>query len=240
MKDLEPLLSKLIAHRGLHNKDIKENSFLAIEKAIVKKVPVEFDITLTKDDKVVLCHDSYIQYKEKKYIISNYEYKYLKSICHSLVKLDDILKIVNGKIPLLIELKPYNKGNKLEKETIKILDMYNGYFALQSFSPFIIHWLKKNRPNYIRGQLLTRYSRYNFIKRIINKYMMFNKFTNPDFICYNIKGLPNKQIQIVRKTKKVIGWTIKKEAQLKKYSSYCDNFICDNLKSDWRKYENKL
>ena len=240
MKDLNPLLSKLIAHRGLHNDVIKENSKLAIIKAMNKKIPVEFDISLTKDNVVILCHNSYIKYNNKKYIIKNYDYKFLLNICQELVTLEEILKIVSGKIPLLIELKPYNNGNKLEKQVVKLLDNYNGYFAIQSFSPLIVYWFKNNRPNYIRGQLLTNYKKYSFIKKVIYKHMIFNKFTNPDFICYNIKGLPNKQIEKSRLKKPIIGWTIKNEEEIAKYSKYCDNFICDNLNINWRIYESKL
>ena len=229
MKNLNPLLNRLIAHRGVHNKYIKGNSLIAIELAVMKKIPVEFDITLTKDNVVILCHDSFIKCDDKKYIINKYNYKYLKNICHELVTLESVLNIVSGKIPLLIELKPYNKGKKLEKECVKLLDKYKGYFAIQSFSPFTIYWFKKNKESYIRGQLLTNTYNYNFIVNSIYKYMLFNKFTNPDFICYNIKGLPNKQIEKVRNSKPVIGWTVKKQEQIDKYNKYCDNFICDNI-----------
>ncbi len=229
MKDLKPLLNKLIAHRGIHNKYIKGNSLVAIDMSIMKNYPVEFDVTLTKDNVVILCHDNFIKCGNKNFIISNHRYEELKNVCHELVTLEEVLKLVSGKVPLLIEIKPYTKGNKIEKEVVKLLDGYNGYFAIQSFSPFIIYWFKKNRPNYIRGQLLTNTYNYNSIVNGIYKYMLFNKFTNPDFICYNIKGLPNKQIKKVRKTKPIIGWTIKKESQIKKYNNYCDNFICDNI-----------
>ena len=80
MKNLEPLLNKLIAHRGIHNKYIKGNSLVSIELAIMKKLPVEFDVTLTKDNVIILCHDSFIKSGDKTYIISKHDYKYsLKS-----------------------------------------------------------------------------------------------------------------------------------------------------------------
>lgn len=233
MKNLEPILNKLIAHRGIHNEYIKDNSLLAIEKAILKKVPVEIDATMTKDKKIVLCHDNYIKQGKKKYVISKYNYDELRNICHELVTLEKVLNLVRGKIPLLIEIKPYNKGNDLEKELVQILDSYNGYFAIQSFNPLTILWFKKNRKNYIRGQLLTNNYNYNFIVNIIYEHMIFNKFTKPDFICYNIKGLPNKVVAKFRQKKPVIGWTIKNKEQLIKYGSYCDNFICDNIFENW-------
>ena len=240
MKNLKPLLNTLIAHRGIHNKYIKGNSLPAIDRAIMNKYPVEFDVTLTKDKKVVLCHDSFIKCGKKRYIISKNNYLRLKRICHELVTLEEVLKFVSGKIPLLIELKPYTKGNEIEKELVKLLDCYNGFFAIQSFSPFIIYWFKRNRPNYIRGQLLTNTYNHNFVIKYIYKYMFFNKFTNPDFICYNINGLPNKQIKKVRKIKPIIGWTVKNEYQIEKNSKYCDNFICDNILEIRKEmYENK-
>ena len=229
MKNLKPLLNSLIAHRGIHNKYIKGNSLIAIELAVMKKIPVEFDISLTKDNIVILCHDSFIKCGNKTYIIRKHDYKFLKKVCHELVTLESVLNMVTGKVPLLIELKPYNKGNKLEKECVKLLDKYNGFFAIQSFSPFIVYWFKKYRESYIRGQLLTNSYNYNFIVNCIYKYMFFNKFTNPDFICYNIKGLPNKQIEKIRKFKPIIGWTVKNQEQIEKYNKYCDNFICDNI-----------
>ena len=66
MKDLKPLLNKLIAHRGIHNRIIKENSIESIELAVIKRIPVEFDITLTLDNIIVLSHNSYIKYDNKK------------------------------------------------------------------------------------------------------------------------------------------------------------------------------
>ena len=189
MKDLKPLLNKLIAHRGIHNKYIKGNSLVAIDMAITKNYPIEFDVTLTKDNVVILCHDSYIKCGDKNYIISKHDFFKLKSVCQELVTLEEVLKLVSGNVPLLIEIKPYTKGNKIEKEVVKLLDGYNGYFAIQSFSPFIIYWFKKNRPNYIRGQLLTNIYNYNFIVNSVYKYMLFNKFTNLYFICYNINEL---------------------------------------------------
>lgn len=229
MKDLTPLTKNLIAHRGLHNKLVKENTLLAIDRAIVKNVPVEFDITMTKDKKIVLCHDSYIKNNNNKFIISQTSFSKLKRICHELVTLEEVLNFVDGKVPLLIELKPYNKGNTLEKEVVKLLDNYKGFFALQSFNPFSLLWLKKNRDNYIRGQLLTNNYHYNFLVNIIYEHMLFNRFTKPDFICYNIKGLPNKKIEKFKDKKMVIGWTIRSKKELEKYRNYCDNFICENV-----------
>ena len=98
MKNMDPLLDKFIAHRGIHNKYIKGNSLLAIELAIIKKYPIEFDITLTKDKEVVLCHDSFIKCDNKIYIISKHTYLELKRVCQGLVTLGEVLKKVSGSV----------------------------------------------------------------------------------------------------------------------------------------------
>ena len=54
------LTNIIIAHRGIHNnKDIPEKSISAFKKAIKKNLPIEFDVRITKDNKLV-----HIQCKE--------------------------------------------------------------------------------------------------------------------------------------------------------------------------------
>ncbi len=228
-KNLNKFLDKLIAHRGMYNKYISENSLLALEKAIFKNIPVEIDVVLTKDKIVILSHDKYFKYKNKIINITTTDYSTLHNYTKKIVTLKQVLNFINGRIPILIELKPYNKGNKLEKNIVKILDNYNGIFAIQSFNPSTINWFKNNRKKYICGQLITGNNRYNFIYNFFYKILFFNKFTKADFICYNVNGFPNKKVEKLRKKIPIIGWTIKSKEQLSKYKSYCDNFICDNI-----------
>lgn len=231
MRDINFLTQSLIAHRGLHNDYIKENTLLAFEKAISKKLIIEFDVQLTKDNYVIVFHDKTLsRMMDKKIKIKNITYDKLKKIStYHIPLLTEVLELVNGKVPLLIELKPYKKSNILEETVVKILDNYSGKFAIQSFNPSTIYWFKKHRKHYIRGQLMTINYSYNFITNIIYKHMLFNIISKPDFISYNIKGLPSKIIAKLRKKDLIIGWTIKDKEQLIKYQSYCDNFIVENI-----------
>lgn len=231
MRDISFLTSSLIAHRGIHNNLVKENTILAFEKAMKKKMIIELDIQLTKDNKIVVFHDQTLKRMmgiNKK--VSSLTYNELNKIStYHIPSFIEVLNLVKGKVPLLIELKPYNQGRILEEEMSKILDEYNGDFAIQSFNPKIIYWFKKNRTNYIRGQLLTVNYNYNFITNLVYHHMLFNWFTKPDFISYNIKGLPNKLIAKTRRKDLIIGWTIRDKKELEKYQDYCDNFIVENI-----------
>lgn len=114
----------------------------------------------------------------------------------------------------------------------KILDNYNGKFAVQSFSPLSIYWFKKNRPKFIRGQLSKDFSndRMLLIDKIFLKNMYLNFLSKPDFISYDINAMPNKYVKKYReKNNIVLGWTVNDIEEYKKGMKYCDNMICDDF-----------
>ena len=55
------LTEKPIAHRGLHSEVSPENSMAAFISAADNKYPIELDVHLTKDGKIVVFHDSNIK-----------------------------------------------------------------------------------------------------------------------------------------------------------------------------------
>ena len=57
MKDTFFLKEKIIAHRGMHS-NCPENSLMAFQKAVQKGYPIELDVQLTKDNEVIVFHDS--------------------------------------------------------------------------------------------------------------------------------------------------------------------------------------
>lgn len=231
MKDLTFLTSSLIAHRGLHSDAVGENTLLAFEKAIAKGYIIEFDLHLTLDKEVVVYHDNNLKRltginKD----IKDLTYEELKKITlktgEHIPKFSETLKVIDGKVPILIELKTDNKCGVLENEVVKYLDNYKGKFAIQSFNPLSLYWFKKHRKNYIRGQLVTLEYNFNFITNLLCKHMILNPIVKPDFISMNVKRLPDPNI---RNKYILIGWTIRNEKDLKKYKNCCDNLICEKI-----------
>lgn len=136
---------KLISHRGIHNKLIKENSYDAINNALKsnKYCGVEFDVRVTKDHEFILFHNATNNNK----LIKNTNYKELPKY---VPKLESILKINSKKI-FLIEIKNINNEyNKL----IKILSKYkNKNIYVMSFSNKIINKLNISNRSYKLGVL---------------------------------------------------------------------------------------
>lgn len=240
-RDINFLTQNLIAHRGYHNikKGIPENSIMAFENAIKHNYLIELDVHILKDGEIVVFHDDNI--KRMTGIdreIKDMDYDEIREIKlqetnQRIPLLKEVLKVVDGKVPLIIELKYDVKCGVLEKEVIKILKEYNGKYAIKSFNPFSIIFIKNNFPEAIRGQLATDFKDDNIskIKRIFLSKMLFNFISKPDFISYNINALPNKRVSKIRSNKVILGWTVRNNDNLKKAKKYCDNFICENIDS---------
>ena len=238
-KDINFLKEYLIAHRGFHNisKGIPENSMVAFKEAIDNNYIIELDIHLLKDKNIVVFHDDNLERmtglnkKINEFTYSQIANLNLKNTDEHIPLLKDVLQFVDGKVPIIIELKYDSKYGKLENQLIKLLSQYNGKYAVKSFNPLSIYWFKKHSPNTIRGQLSYDYNDYkkNPITKFILKNMLFNFITKPDFISYGIKSLPNKKIAKIRKNKIILGWTIKNKDDLIYAQKYCDNYICENF-----------
>ena len=239
MRDISFLKNKLIAHRGYHNitKQIPENSNLAFQEAIKNDLIIELDIHLMKDGNVIVFHDDNLKRMtgiDKNIKDCNYEQiKNLKLLNtnQNIPLLSDVLKLINGKVPVIIELKCDTKCGKLEKKAYKLLENYKGKYAIKSFSPFSVMYFRKHYPNVTRGQLASDFKNRKLllIKKILLKNLFFNCFTKPDFVSYDIRALPNKKVKKFRKQHLVLGWTIRNKDDLEYAKKYCDNYICENI-----------
>ena len=218
MKNTDFLEINLIAHRGMHdiNKGIPENSICAFEKAVNNNFIIELDLHILKDRNVVVFHDdNLIRMTGKDKKIADCTYEEIKNLKlqntdNYIPLFSDVLKVVDGRVPIIVELKYDTKCGILEKATMELLLNYKGLYAIKSFNPFSVNWLKKHYPNVVRGQLSSNFKdeNMNIIKKLFLKSMIFNVISKPDFISYNIEALPNKKIEKLRKTKKILAWTV--------------------------------
>lgn len=218
------LKNNIIAHRGIYdNKKVIENTIAAFKKAVNKGYTIELDLHLTKDNKVIVFHDDKLdRLTNEKGVLkdkTNEELKEIKLINGDTIPLfEEVLSLVDGKVPLLIELKDDRKDHELEKEVSKILDNYNGLFAIQSFRPSTIIHFRIFRNKFIRGLLISPKSilKYKSLRKII--------LCDPDFINVNKTLLNNKKIKDFDGIK--LAYVVDK-SEKDKYSDKCDNMICN-------------
>lgn len=231
------LVETPIAHRGLHNKECPENSLPAFQNAIDAGYPIEIDVQIIADGTVVVFHDEslsrltdndgYIKFLNK----SDLDILRLKDSKEKIPTFEEVLKFVNGRTPILIEIKNSNKVGELEKKVIEILKDYKGEFAIQSFNPYVLEYFYKHAPNILRGQLAGYFKKekLSFFKKYALKRMLLNKkISHPDFISYEAKKIPNR---FIRKYKKLplLAWTVRSQTEYLKVVKYCDNVIFEDF-----------
>lgn len=217
----------IIAHRGIHNEAIPENSMKAFSLALKKNIPIEFDVHILKDKNIVVFHDDNLKrMTNKDKFIKECTYEEIKDLKlkntdEKIPLLKDVLKLVDGKVLLDIELKMDVTDHSLEDGLIEILKDYNGEVILKSFDFKKVKYLKKHT-NYKIGLLIKRMSGFkDFIIRNIN----FNIMIKPDFLACNKNMLDCKSVKTFKKD--IYIWTIKNKDELKIYKS--DYYISENI-----------
>lgn len=231
------VIKDYIAHRGLHNKELPENSLGAFANAIEYGYPIELDVQLIADGTVIVFHDYALSRMTgrdgyTKNLISSelYDYK-LNKTEFSIPTLLEVLNLVDGQVPLLIEIKNESKIGELESALYNILKNYNGEYAVQSFNPYSLEWFKINAPEVWRGQLSSFFKKTDlpFFKRFALKRMLLNKKVScPHFISYDARFLPNIYVKHF-KTLPLLAWTVRSQSEYMKVVKYCDNIIFEGF-----------
>ena len=222
----------IIAHRGVHNnKDIPENSLLAFNKAIDNNYAIEFDIEITKDDKLIIHHDDNL--KRMTGVNKNVEELtydeirnlYLLDTFEKIPTLSDVLSLVNGKVLLDIEIKSTKKRSKVIDLVLKELDNYNGNVLLKSFDPFIVRDLKKKTNKYKIGLLVMENSSNKKLNLLVKTGLIYK--INYDFLSIDSRML-NNNFYNKYNNKPIQVWRVNYNNK-DKYSEYNVVLICDNL-----------
>ena len=229
-----------LAHRGLHNDKLPENSLGAFDNAIKHGFAIELDVRLTRDNIAVVIHDPNTKRMcdidkpiDSIFAQDLKEYK-LKNSKYSIPTLQEVLDLVDGRTPIMIELKPVKKkGRKLEEEVYKLIKDYDGDIAVKSFNPFSMMWFKKNAPEILRGMLASYFENTympKFYKFMLKRLAFYNKI-KPDFISYEYKYIPNKFLK--NKKIPIVAWTInsselEKEVMKKASTVVFEGYIPDS------------
>ena len=226
-----------IAHRGLHGDKIPENSLLAFKQAVKNKYPIELDVTALADGTPVVFHDEKLARMTgcdgfiSSLNFADIENLRLQGTKEKIPTLAEALETIDGKVPILIEIKNSGKVGPLEKAVWKELIKYDGEYAIQSFNPYTLEWFKNNAPKIRRGQLACFFRRQdlNPIKRYSLKRMLLNKkVSEPNFIVYNGANMPNKYLKKYYGVVPVLAYTIRSEGEEIRLKGFCDNIIFDN------------
>lgn len=149
------------AHRGLFGGEIPENSLPAFAAAAEKGFAIELDVQLSSDGEVMVFHDYTLSrmcgvggtLSER--TADELKKTPLAGTAHGIPSLREVLAVVGGRVPLLIELKGENGNTALCPRLMEVLAGYRGAWCVESFNPLLLRWFKKNAPQVLRGLLVT-------------------------------------------------------------------------------------
>lgn len=227
-KKLSELQGFDYAHRGLHGNGIAENSMTAFRLAKEKGYGIELDIHLLKDGNLAVIHDSALKRTTgaegniEDLTINDLEKYSLEGTEDTIPLFKEVLDLYDGAAPLIIELKPSKNQAALAKAAADALKDYKGAYCIESFDPRCLLWLKKNRPEIIRGQLAQNYfktdDKLNFIIKLLLTNNLLNFITKPDFVAYNFSHRKVFSTLLCKKLWKMqmVGWTIRTKETHKK------------------------
>ena len=211
-----------LIHRGIVNKNFKENLLKSFKQSFKKSYGVEADIHATKDNEFICFHDFTLNRIFKKNLsVKNLNYSKIKDISIKLGKpiplLKDLLKSSNNKHPLFIEIKPsFSKLllKKLLKETSKFTKCV--FISFKHENIYKILSIKKNT------EVGLSFCPPTSVKKIIEK----SNDKKINYLILDKTYLNNKKIQKL-KIKKYY-YTIKTKSEFNKFKEN-NNLIFENL-----------
>lgn len=184
------------AHRGLHDQYLPENSMGAFRAAVEAGYGMELDLHLLRDGNLGVMHDSSLKRttgrdgKMEDLTTEQLSEYHLQGTEETIPQFRQVLDLVAGKVPLIIELKSdgYN-ASQLCQAACRMLEGYQGLYCLESFDPRCVIWLRKHQPQIIRGQLAENFLAAKGVHMPwILKWILTNNAANflslPDFIAY--------------------------------------------------------
>lgn len=214
------------AHRGLHGNGCPENSMAAFEKALNAGYGIELDIHLLADGNLAVMHDSALKRttgaegKIEDLTTEQLQNYRLGDSEETIPEFRQVLELFQGKAPLIVELKPVGGNHAALCETAcAMLDSYQGDYCMESFDPRCIYWLKKHRPEILRGQLTENYFKTNSTLSAPLKFLLRHQMENflvmPDFVAYRCSDRKTLSNFLVRKIWGVQGvtWTLKTQEE---------------------------
>ena len=221
-------MGRRYAHRGLHcaAEGIPENSLPAFRRAVEAGYGIELDLHLTTDGQLVVFHDDTLdrvcgvsgRVDEKSW--PELQQLRLLGTGERMPLFSEVLSIVAGKIPMIIEVKYQKNYAALCEAMMAMLQHYTGEYCVESFHPFVILWMKKNAPSITRGLLADRYvegeggMQHNSLGTWGSQELLFNWLVKPDFIAYNYLTAPRtRTLSLTRRVwhTPCVAWTVRQE-----------------------------
>jgi glycerophosphoryl diester phosphodiesterase len=214
-----------IAHRGLHaaRDGRPENSLAAFAHACALGFPAELDVRLTRDGQVVVFHDRGLRRltgaggRVEDRDAADVRRLALLGTAERVPLLSDVLDVVDGRVPLLVELKSTTPRPALERAVLDALHGYRGEVAIQSFKIRALRELDRCDAPHAIGHLWRRRT-------------LPAAGVPVDFLGCNVAAVPSRSVRRRRdEGAVVVAWTVRSPEQARRALRFVDNYIFEGF-----------
>src|SRR5512139_413726 len=209
------LTARPYAHRGRHGPSAPENSRAAFRAAIAAGEGIELDVRLSRCGTPFVFHDpSLDRLCEANGPLDARDRAELGAVKlkgngETIPSLDEILSLVAGAVPLLIELKPERRSrSRLCAAVAAALAAYAGPAAVMSFDPRVAAWFARHASAVVRGLVVSEQGKRNL--KALRARTLALILGRPDFLAYDIRSLPSPFAARARsRALPVLSWTVR-------------------------------
>jgi glycerophosphoryl diester phosphodiesterase len=219
------------AHRGLHGAGIVENSRAAFRAAIAAGHGIELDVQAARDGEAMVFHDATLDRlttasgEISAHTPAELAQITLRGTDEGIAELPEILSLIAGRVPLLIEVKA--KGTHVAPLCLSVrraLEGYTGPAAIMSFNPLVGQWFRENAPRIVRGLVVSEEDKRNLKGRLERWGSMMT--AKPDFLAYDVRDLPSKFAGAARaRGIPVLTWTVRDAEAERRAFAHADEAI---------------
>jgi len=220
--------TRYIAHRGLHDNaaDWPENTLAAFARAVEAGYGIELDVHVTRDDQLVVAHDDGLgricgeDVAIADLSLGELRQRRVLGSTQTIPLLSEVLSVVDGRVPLIVEIKQESDATRIAKLTNAVMSTYDGVYCIESFDPRVLWWYRLHRPDVTRGQLADVVTpevstSFKVLDWALTN-MAFNLITWPDFIAYDCQHAAQPALHWWRRVLgcPLVAWTIRSQRQL--------------------------
>ena len=182
------------AHRGLHGNGVPENSLAAFSAASDAGYGIELDVQLSRDGVVMVFHDYTLtrmtgdERRLSELSADELATLRLADTDQKIPTFAEVLETVDGRVPLLVELKGENADTSLCPKVAEMLKSYCGSYCIESFNPLLVREMKRQLPEAYCGLLYTNVVRDKHKHDALHvalTTMSLNCLCRPHFIAFN-------------------------------------------------------
>jgi glycerophosphoryl diester phosphodiesterase len=207
------------AHRGLHSPSIVENSRAAFSAAIAIGHGIECDVQSAREGEAFVFHDDKLDRLTfaagdiTKTAAETLDRTQLRGSHEVIPRLAEVLALVRGQVPLLIEIKAADaRVGVLCLSVRRALEGYRGDVAIMSFNAKVVSWFRKRAPRVTRGLVISDSEPGGIWqsgkRRVLRRAALWQ--AAPDFLAYDVRNLPSRFAAAQRKRGlPILTWTVR-------------------------------